>query len=289
MKKKIFFCALLFLMLLGSLIKAASQVTIQNLSSESTAAASGCVAPVLTPSSALSTLHRCTPKAPCPSSGAATLKAGSQREYIVVTGGPALIEWEQFKKCPHDHWWANFVHASRIRLEELRTTLGPQADITWMVYQRGYQRRSERQEKRDLLADIQSVRDKYKLHLVFFNSEKEFLDYLNHGQPRDHVKIADFEYFGHSNRACFLFDYSNQIDTGSKVWLHETELSGIDPTIFAPHAFIKSWGCHTGESMSAKWRKATGQRMIGAVGTTNYADSDTPGWHPQLAPNGRWR
>ena len=76
----------------------------QNLSSQSTAAAKGFVAPVLAPSSTLSTLTRslslvspfglpdgslshgprpsvflrCAPEAPCPSSAAATLKTGSQ-------------------------------------------------------------------------------------------------------------------------------------------------------------------------------------------------------------------
>ena len=210
------------------------------------------------------------------------------REYIVVSGAPSLIEWEKFKTTPHDHWWANFIRGARNRLAELRETSSPRDEITWMVYRPGYVRRSTRQEKQDLLQNISSVRDKYKIHLVYFNSEKEFLNYLNAGHPRDRVKIADFEYFGHSNRACFMFDYSNQIDTGSKAWLHETELTQINPSIFAPHAFIKSWGCHTGESMSARWHQATGQQMIGAVGPTNYADSDTPGWHPQLSPNGRW-
>lgn len=210
-------------------------------------------------------------------------------EYIVLTGGPALIEWEKYKKFPHDHWWANFVHASRIRLAELRNKVGPKGEITWMVYRPAYQRRGNRQDKRNLLANIESVRDKYQLHLVYFNSHKEFINYLNKGRPRDQVKIADFEYFGHSNRACFLFDYSNQVDTGSKVWLHETELNEIDPTIFVPHAFIKSWGCHTGESMSKLWHKAIGQPMIGARGSTDYANSDGPGWHPQLSPGGSWK
>jgi hypothetical protein len=210
-------------------------------------------------------------------------------EYIVVTGGPSLIEWEKFKRVPHDHWWANFVHASRIRLQELREQNGRDAFITWMVYKPAYVRRGERVEKRDLIAEIQSVQQKFNLHLVFFNTTQEFLNYLNQGQPRDRVKIANFEYFGHSNRACFMFDYSNEIDSASKNCLHETQLTQINRTIFAPHAFIKSWGCHTGESMSALWRKATGQHMIGAVGSTDYSGSDQPGWHPTLgSPHGRW-
>jgi hypothetical protein len=216
----------------------------------------------------------------------------ASREYIVISGGPSLIEWEKFKKVPHDHWWANFVRAARIRLGELRERQGDGALITWMVYKPGYLRRGTRQEKKDLLFDIASVRDKYKINLVFFGSQREFLDYINGGsvnRPRSTWKIADLEYFGHSNRACFMFDYSNEIDSASKVWLHETELQKIDRTAFSPRAFVKSWGCHTGESMSRLWRKATSHPMIGAIGTTDYSGSDEPGWHPKLGnSNGRW-
>jgi hypothetical protein len=216
----------------------------------------------------------------------------SSREYIVISGGPSLIEWEKFKKVPHDHWWANFVRAARIRLGELRERQGDGALITWMVYKTGYMRRGTRQEKKDLLSDIATVRDKYKVNLVYFGSQRELLDYINGGSsihPRSTWKIADLEYFGHSNRACFMFDYSNEIDSASKAWLHETELQKIDRNAFAPRSFLKSWGCHTGESMSRLWRKAIGQPMIGAVGTTDYSGSDEPGWHPKLGnSNGRW-
>jgi hypothetical protein len=213
-------------------------------------------------------------------------------EAIVISGGPSLIEWEKLKKVPHDHWWANFVRAARIRLEELRESRGNGALITWMVYKPGYVRRGTRQEKKDLLSDIASVRDKYRINLVYFGTQKEFLDYLNGGSaihPRTEWKISNLEYFGHSNRACFMFDYSNEIDSGSKVWLHETELGKIDRAAFAAKAFIKSWGCHTGESMSRLWKRAIGQPMIGAVGTTDYSESDDPGWHPKLgSSDGRW-
>jgi hypothetical protein len=213
-------------------------------------------------------------------------------EYIVISGGPSLIEWEKFKKVPHDHWWANFVRAARIRLAELRERQGDGALVTWMVYKPGYARRGSHQEKKDLLKEIVSVRDKYKVNLVYFGSQREFLDYINGGtttHPRSAWKIADLEYFGHSNRACFMFDYSNEIDSASKAWLHETELGKIDRNAFVPRAFFKSWGCHTGESMSRLWRKATGQPMIGAIGTTDYSGSDEPGWHPKLGTsNGRW-
>ena len=215
-----------------------------------------------------------------------------QKEYIVISGGPSLIEWERFKRIPHDHWWANFVRAARVRLAELRERNGDDALVTWMVYKPSYVRRGTHQEKKDLLADIKSVQQKYKLNLFYFNNQQQLLDYLNGGttqHPRALWKIANFEYFGHSNRACFMFDYSNEIDSGSKAWLHETELNRINRGIFASRAFIKSWGCHTGESMSRLWRKATGQPMIGAVGTTDYSGSDDPGWHPKLgSSDGRW-
>ena len=215
-----------------------------------------------------------------------------QKEYIVISGGPSLIEWEKFKKVPHDHWWANFVRAARIRLGELREEKGDDALVTWMVYKPGYVRRGTRQEKKDLISDIKSVQQKYKLNLVYFNTQQQLLDYLNGGttqHPRTSWKIANLEYFGHSNRACFMFDYSNEIDSGSKAWLHETELNRINRGIFTARAFIKSWGCHTGESMSRLWRKATGQRMIGAIGTTDYSGSDDPGWHPKLgSSDGSW-
>jgi hypothetical protein len=85
-----------------------------------------------------------------------------------------------------------------------------------------------------------------------------------------------------------MFDYSNEIDSGSKSWLHENELSRINRGIFARGARVKSWGCHTGESMSKKWRRATGVPMIGAIGKTDYAPMHRNGWLPVLSRGGRW-
>jgi hypothetical protein len=90
------------------------------------------------------------------------------------------------------------------------------------------------------------------------------------------MKIAGFEYFGHSNRACFMFDYSNVLDSASKSWLHENELSKIDRRAFAHGAYVRSWGCHTGESMSKKWYRATGTHMIGAIGKTQFMMEELP-------------
>jgi hypothetical protein len=162
-----------------------------------------------------------------------------------------------------------------LRTEQLRGQLGPDAKITWLVYKQGYLDRAA-QEHQDLIGFIDSVRDKFNLNLIYFRAGSEVINYLNSGQPRNQTKIAGFEYFGHSNRACFMFDYSSNIDSACKSWLHESELTKIDRHDFARGAYVKSWGCHTGESMSKKWFRATGTHMIGAVGKTQYMMEELP-------------
>lgn len=211
-----------------------------------------------------------------------------EKEYIILSGGPSLIEWEKYKAAPHDAWWGNFIRAARVRIQQLREQYGPNAKITWLVYRPAYDRRAARQDHADLIGNITSVRDKYGVNLVWFNDKNDVINYLNAGQPRSAVKIANFEFYGHSNRACFMFDYSNEIDSASKVWLHEDELKAIHRGLFTKDAFVKSWGCHTGESMSKKFKAATGKKMIGAIGKTDYAHGHTRGWIPALSDGGRW-
>jgi hypothetical protein len=205
-------------------------------------------------------------------------------EYIILIGGPSLMEWEKYKAQPHDHWWANFVRAARIRTEQVRDQLGPDAKITWLVYKQGYIDRAA-QEHQDLISYINTVRDKFNLNLVWFRNGEDVLNYLNSGQPRNSVKITGFEYFGHSNRACFMFDYSSNVDSSAKSWLHESQFTKINHGIFARNAHIQSWGCHTGESMSRKWRAATGTRMIGALGKTQFMMEELP---VLCSPGGKW-
>jgi hypothetical protein len=205
-------------------------------------------------------------------------------EYIILVGGPSMYQWEKYKAFPHDHWWANFVRAARLRTEQLREALGPDAKITWLVYRQGYEDRAK-QEHQDLISLIGSVRDKLNLNLVWFGPGSEVIDYLNKGQPRDQVKVSGFEYFGHSNRACFMFDYSNNIDSACKSWLHENDAAKINRRIFARGAYVKSWGCHTGEEMSKKWYAATGTHMIGALGKTQFMMEELP---ILISEGGKW-
>lgn len=215
-----------------------------------------------------------------------TAHAAVQKEYILVSGGPSLIEWEKFKSEPHDRWWGNFVRAARVRIQEIQRE-NPGAQITWLVHRPSYARRAARQE-RDIMSNIESVRDKFGIKLVWFGTGDDLINYLNNGRPRGQVKIANFEYYGHSNRACFMFDYSNEVDSASKSWLHEDDLHKLRRGLFTRDAFIKSWGCHSGESMSAIWRTATGKRMIGAIGKTDYAYGHLRNWTPALSGGARW-
>lgn len=204
-------------------------------------------------------------------------------EFIILAGGVSMWVWEKWKAQPHDNWWMNFVRASRIRIEQIQAAT-PGAQITWLVYRPAYSTRAK-QENNDLISHINSVRDTYKVKLIWFDKTEEVINYLNNGQDRSRVKIADFEFFGHSNKACWMFDYSSVIDSASKVWLHQDDLNKIRRGIFARDALVKSWGCHTGESMSGRWRSATGVPMIGAVGKTQYMTDELP---ILSSTNGRW-
>ena len=195
-------------------------------------------------------------------------------EYIIVTGGVSLSIWEKWKAQPHDNWWANFVRASRIRIEQIKQA-NPEQQITWLVYRPAYVSRS-RQDGRDYTNLITSVRDTFHIRLMWFESTGQLINYLNHGQPRDRVKINGFEFFGHSNKAAFMFDYSNAIDSASKAWLHENELNRINKGLFTKDALVRSWGCHTGESMSGHWRSATGVPMWGLTGKSQYLTDELP-------------
>ncbi len=206
--------------------------------------------------------------------------AKSTGENIIISGGVSLHKWEMYRPDPHDNWWMNFVRAARIRIQEIRET-DEEARITWLVYRPAYERRSG-QERRDLLALIDSVRDAYGINRVYFSNAAELVSYLNNGQDRSQVKIENLEYFGHSNKACWMFDYSNFVDGASKAWLHEDDLNQLQAGIFDKAAFVKSWGCHTGESMSQVFKRLTGVRMWGAVGKTQYQTDELP----KLA--GRW-
>jgi hypothetical protein len=198
---------------------------------------------------------------------------GAPGEYIVLTGGPALRFMEHGKAASHDMYWFNFVDASVIRLNQLKSQAPPEILVTWLVYRPAYASRS-RELGMDLLAQIEAKARQMRVNLLWFDTKEQLITYLNTG--RDERKIASFDYFGHSNKACFLFDYSNTIDTMSVEFLHVKDLRKIHARDFSRNAVCKSWGCHSGEMYSQWWKSQLDVAMIGAIGKTDFSHGGLP-------------
>lgn len=189
-------------------------------------------------------------------------------DHVIITGGPALRKWEDFRtpKDRHDRWWANFIRASTIRMDMLLREPAPHESIIWMVYQPAYRDRGK-EDGRPYLEWIQGLATKRRARLVWFSSGQEFIRKFN-SLPRGSVK--ELEYFGHSNKHAFMFEYGSDIIGASTAWLHEKELGQLRSSVFAPESVCTSWGCHTGESMSKVWEKVLGVPLRGVKGPTNY-------------------
>jgi len=211
------------------------------------------------------------------------LSSWSQADHVVVTGGPALRQWENLRVTDdqHDRWWANFVRASTLRIAEIRKANGPDAPIVWMVFQPSYQTRG-REDGKPYTKWIAEQAAKRRATLIWFDSSGGFIQALN-SRPRG--SIQSFDFFGHSNRYAFMFDYGNEVMAVSTAWLHERDLPRIKASVFARNAYCKSWGCHTGESMSAVWKRSVGVALEGARGATNYT---SVGQGAMPVVKGRW-
>jgi len=198
------------------------------------------------------------------------LTAASQAEHVIVTGGPALRKWENYRVTndQHDRWWANFVRASTLRMVEIRKAYGPNASLVWMVYQPGYYA-CGREDSLPYTSWIADQAAKRGATLIWFNSTGSFIQLLN-SRPRG--SVVTFDFFGHSNRYAFMFDYGSDIMAVSTATLHERDIPRIKSAIFSRNAYCKSWGCHTGESMSMVWKNKLGIPLEGARGPTLYHD-----------------
>jgi len=223
-------------------------------------------------------------------SGLAT-KAAADTEYLVVSGGPAVRGFEDLRRPgeQHDRWWGNFIRTARVRMQEIHKTVPANTRITWLVYRDAYVRRAAA-EHQPLMQNVESVTKAYPyIHLVWFRSTDELINYINHGQSgRGNLKISGFEYFGHSNKYSFMFDYSSDVYATSTAWLHENDLRKISRWAFSSKAYCQSWGCHTAESFSKAWKRATGTKMVGAQGKTDYSDMHLRDWHVGLSSGAHW-
>lgn len=153
-----------------------------------------------------------------------------------------------------------------MRMDEIRRDYGAQAAITWMVYRPAYDLRG-REDRKNYLDMIQAQANKRSASLVWINSGSDLIRALN---TMKRHSIITFDYFGHSNKHCFCLDYGAEIIATSTQWLHERDLGRIKSSVFHRHAHCRSWGCHTGESMSAVWKSKLGITLEGARGKTDY-------------------
>lgn len=205
----------------------------------------------------------------------------AEKTHFILTGSPALRKWEDLRKKSnqHDRWWGNFIRASTLRMVEIRQAYGKKAKIVWAVHKTGYIKRSA-EDGKPLPKWIEKQAAKRNVKLIWFKNGKQAINAINRQS-----NITTFDFFGHSNRHCFLFDYSSRVSGASGSWLHENELHLIRRKAFSPKAICQSWGCHTGESMSHKWKRQLGVSLIGAEGKTDYSKVGQ-GKMPSIS--GRW-
>ncbi len=198
------------------------------------------------------------------------LTQASHAEHLIVCGGPALRKWENYRvqDDQHDRWWGNFVRASTLRMAEIRLAYGKEAPLVWLVYRPGFEARG-REDGKPYTSWIAEQAAKRSATLIWFNSGGDFINQFN-SRPRGAVQT--FDYFGHSNKYAFMFDYGTDIMAVSTDLLHERDIPRLKSSIFAPNAYCKSWGCHTGQSMSAVWKRHMGTILEGANGKTVYND-----------------
>lgn len=192
----------------------------------------------------------------------------AQAEHMIVAGGPSLRRWEDLRVPDdrHDRWWANFIRASTLLMEELIRIHGPEVKIVWIVHRKSYVARGLEDDK-PYITWITGQATKRNVELIWIDTTAELIQAIN-SRPRGSIKTFDF--FGHSNRHAFMLDYGSEIMAVSTSWLHERDLPRIRASVFSRNAHCKSWGCHTGESMSQAWRKTLGMPLEGARGKTLY-------------------
>ena len=203
---------------------------------------------------------------------------------VILSGGVALKSWEHLRgPSAHDNWWANFIRAATVQMDMTRRKK-PQESIVWIVYRPSYITRG-REDGKDYVGMIREQATKRNARLVLVDTADQAFAAIN-GAARGADKINSFYYFGHSNAHAFMLEYSNDIIGASTQWMHEDDLGAkINRTVFATDARCRSFGCYTGNSMSAKWFKAVGVPLWGNTEATRYHPVSN-GCLPM--GNGRW-
>ena len=198
-------------------------------------------------------------------------------DIVLISGGPALRSFERYRTASHDKYWGNFIDSAVLRAKELQTTLPPTDKIVWLVFRPSYQRRGQ-EEKEDYLKILEERGLKAGISPIYFDNKKQLFTLLRRDGSNEKPKISRLEYFGHSNQKCWMFDYSNRVDGGAlePLVVHVDDLENISGKSFTSDAECISYGCHSGEEFSQRWRMIVGRPMVGAVGKTDYSDGGIP-------------
>ncbi len=210
----------------------------------------------------------------------------AQAVEVVLCGGVSLKSWEKLRgPVAHDNWWANFVRASTVHIDQTLKK-NPNAKFVWIVYRPAYVSRG-REDGKDYIGMIRETAGKRKgVKLVFVDTADAAIKAINRAGGNKGL-VTSFYYFGHSNSHAFMLDYSNGIIASSKQFIHEKELAGkLSPKAFSPKAECWSYGCYTGNSMSAVWKKVTGIPLWGNTESTRY---QPVGWGAMPSGNGQWK
>ncbi len=206
-----------------------------------------------------------------------SLSQTQANDTVLISGGPALRSHERYKPNTHDRYWANFVDSALARVKELRQELGPNDRLTWLVFRPGYVRRGM-EEKQDYLKILEERGQQHGLTPIYFDDKHQLFTLLRRDGSPERPKISRLEYYGHSNKKCWMFDYSNRVDGGAiePLVVHVDDLENISGSSFTPNATCVSYGCHSGEEFSQRWRMIVGRPMVGAVGKTDYRAGGMP-------------
>ena len=198
-------------------------------------------------------------------------------DVVLISGGPALRSFEKFKKASHDKYWGNFIDSALTRGEELKKDLKPGDEIVWLVFRPSYTSRTA-EDQSDYLKLIEERGAKIGISPTYFDNKTQLFTLLRRDGSKEKPKISRLEYFGHSNKKCWMFDYSNRVDGGAlePLVVHVDDLEKISGSSFTSNAECVSYGCHSGEEFSQRWRMVVGRPMVGAVGKTDYSDGGMP-------------
>jgi len=198
-------------------------------------------------------------------------------DIVLISGGPALRSFEKYKKASHDKYWGNFIDSALTRAEELKKDLKAGDKIVWLVFRPSYVSRTT-EDQTDYLKIIEERSAKVGLSPIYFDNKTQLFTLLRRDGSKERPNICRLEYFGHSNKKCWMFDYSNRVDGGAlePLVVHVDDLQKISGSSFTSDAECVSYGCHSGEEFSQRWRMIVGRPMVGAVGKTDYSDGGMP-------------